>query len=200
MPVSIWGRRKREGKIQGKEFLEVIITIDTVYLTECVLCVRHWLRVLLQEQSPLKLSILWASPSTCIRGEWRLERVSSAQDCKTSKWLQSLGSYHRFAAMGLLPWAVIGAEELINNVWKEILDGTTPGPPGFFGVNESMAIHSSILVWRTSRTEKPGGLQSIGSQRIRDSWGLSMHTCHHCKLGVMSGTVLLYFHYVDNSA
>ena len=30
-----------------------------------------------------------------------------------------------------------------------------------------MATHSSILAWRIPRTEKPGGLQSMGSQRIR---------------------------------
>ena len=29
-----------------------------------------------------------------------------------------------------------------------------------------MATHSSILAWRISWTEEPGGLQSIGSQRI----------------------------------
>ena len=29
-----------------------------------------------------------------------------------------------------------------------------------------MANHSSILVWRIPWTEKPGGLQSMGSQRI----------------------------------
>ena len=27
--------------------------------------------------------------------------------------------------------------------------------------------HSSILAWRIPRTEEPGGLQSIGSQRVR---------------------------------
>ena len=32
---------------------------------------------------------------------------------------------------------------------------------------EGMAIHSSILAWRISWTEKPGGLQSVGSQRVR---------------------------------
>ena len=32
---------------------------------------------------------------------------------------------------------------------------------------EEMAIHSSILAWRTPWTEEPGGLQSIGSQRVR---------------------------------
>ena len=31
----------------------------------------------------------------------------------------------------------------------------------------SMIIHSSILVWKTQWTEKPGGLQSMGSQRVR---------------------------------
>ena len=30
---------------------------------------------------------------------------------------------------------------------------------------EGMVIHSSILVWRISWSEEPGGLQSIGSQR-----------------------------------
>ena len=28
------------------------------------------------------------------------------------------------------------------------------------------AIHSSILAWRIPWTEKPGGLQSVGSQRV----------------------------------
>ena len=30
-----------------------------------------------------------------------------------------------------------------------------------------MATHSSILAWRIPGTEEPGGLQSIGSQRVR---------------------------------
>ena len=29
-------------------------------------------------------------------------------------------------------------------------------------LEKDMAIHSSILAWRIPRTEKPGGLQSIG--------------------------------------
>jgi len=31
---------------------------------------------------------------------------------------------------------------------------------------EEMATHSSILVWRIPLTEEPGGLQSMGSQRV----------------------------------
>ena len=30
-----------------------------------------------------------------------------------------------------------------------------------------MATHSSILAWKTPWTEEPGGLQSMGSQRVR---------------------------------
>ena len=30
-----------------------------------------------------------------------------------------------------------------------------------------MATHSSLLAWRIPRTEEPGGLQSMGSQRVR---------------------------------
>ena len=32
-------------------------------------------------------------------------------------------------------------------------------------LEEGMATHSSILVWRIPRTEEPGGLQSLESQR-----------------------------------
>ena len=33
-------------------------------------------------------------------------------------------------------------------------------------LEEEMTTHSSILAWRVSRTEEPGGLQSVGSQRV----------------------------------
>ena len=34
-------------------------------------------------------------------------------------------------------------------------------------LEKEMATHSSILAWRISWTEEPGGLQSMGSQRVR---------------------------------
>ena len=34
-------------------------------------------------------------------------------------------------------------------------------------LEKEMATHSSILAWRIPRTEEPGGLQSMGSQRVR---------------------------------
>ena len=43
--------------------------------------------------------------------------------------------------------------------------GSIPG--GEDPQEEGMATHSSILAWRIPRTEEPGGLQSLGSQRGR---------------------------------
>ena len=34
-------------------------------------------------------------------------------------------------------------------------------------LEKGVATHSSVLAWRTPWTEEPGGLQSMGSQRIR---------------------------------
>ena len=51
--------------------------------------------------------------------------------------------------------------------------------PGWEGpLEEGKSIHPSILAWRIPWTEKPGGLQSMGSQRVRHKW-LSTHACSH---------------------
>ena len=48
-------------------------------------------------------------------------------------------------------------------------------------LEEDMTTHSSVLAWRIPWTEEPGGLQSIGSQRLRQDWSnlASMHTYRH---------------------
>ena len=42
-------------------------------------------------------------------------------------------------------------------------------------LEKEMATHSSILAWRIPWTEKPGGLQSMGSQRVRHNWETNTH-------------------------
>jgi len=37
-------------------------------------------------------------------------------------------------------------------------------------LEEEMATHCSILAWRIPRMEEPGGLQSMGSHRVRHRW------------------------------
>ena len=42
-------------------------------------------------------------------------------------------------------------------------------------LEKGMATHSGILVWRIPQTEKAGGLQSMGSQRVRYNWSDLAH-------------------------
>ena len=37
-------------------------------------------------------------------------------------------------------------------------------------LEKGMATHSSILAWKIPWTEEPGGLQSMGLQRVRHDW------------------------------
>ena len=57
-----------------------------------------------------------------------------------------------------------------------------------------MATHSSILAWRILWTEDPGGLQSMGSPRVRHDGATNTHTHTHthtrvcmCKVKDMMG-------------
>ena len=47
----------------------------------------------------------------------------------------------------------------MQGMWVQSLGWENP-------LEKEMAIHPSILVWKSLWTEGPGGLQSIGSQRI----------------------------------
>ena len=48
-----------------------------------------------------------------------------------------------------------------TEIWVKSLGWEDP-------LEDGMAIHSSILAWRIPWTEKPGRLQSMGSQRPSD--------------------------------
>ena len=43
-------------------------------------------------------------------------------------------------------------------------------------LEKGMATHSSILTWRIPWTEEPGGLQSMGLQRVRHDWATNTFT------------------------
>ena len=43
-------------------------------------------------------------------------------------------------------------------------------------LEKGMATHSIILAWGISWTEEPGGLQSMGSQRVRHDWATNTLT------------------------
>ena len=45
-------------------------------------------------------------------------------------------------------------------------------------LEKEKATHSSILAWEIPWTEKPGRVQSMGSQRVRHDWATNIHTSH----------------------
>ena len=63
-------------------------------------------------------------------------------------------------------WTSVVAQMVKNppamqETWLQALGWEDP-------LEEDMATHSSILAWRIPWTEGPGGLQSLGSQRVRN--------------------------------
>ena len=42
-------------------------------------------------------------------------------------------------------------------------------------LEKEMAIHSRTIAWKIPWTEEPGGLQSMGSQRVGHDWATSLH-------------------------
>ena len=48
----------------------------------------------------------------------------------------------------------------MRETWIRSLGGEDP-------LEKEMVTHSSILAWKTPRTEKPGGLHSMELQRVR---------------------------------
>ena len=64
-----------------------------------------------------------------------------------------------------LSWAFLVAQNLPANAG---VSGLIPFWEDHLG--KEMATHSSILAWEIPWTEEPGGLWSMGSQRVRHDW------------------------------
>ena len=56
--------------------------------------------------------------------------------------------------------SVVKNPPAMRESWVQSLDWEDP-------LERGMATHSSILAWRIPGTEEPGGLQSMGSQKVR---------------------------------
>ena len=59
-------------------------------------------------------------------------------------------------------WAAVHG---VAKCWTRLNDFTFTFP--FHALEKEMATHSSVLAWRIPGTGEPGGLLSMGSQRIR---------------------------------
>ena len=64
--------------------------------------------------------------------------------------------------------------EVKASAWNAGDLGSIPGSGR--SLEKEMATHSSTLAWRIPWKKEPGGLQSMGSQRVGHDWATS-HTC-----------------------
>ena len=55
---------------------------------------------------------------------------------------------------------IVKNSPVIKKTWVQSLDWEVP-------LEKEMATHSSILAWRIPWIEEPGGVQSMGLQRVR---------------------------------
>ena len=59
-------------------------------------------------------------------------------------------------------------------------------------LERAMATHSSIPAWRIPWTERPGGLQSIGSQRVGHDWSHWAHKVAWYRINTWKSLAFLY--------
>ena len=60
----------------------------------------------------------------------------------------------------------------MKETWVQSLGWNNP-------LEKGMAAHSSILAWRIPWTDELGGIQPMGSQRVRHDWVIHTHTHTH---------------------
>ena len=87
------------------------------------------------------------------RGDWQATVYGVA---KSQTQLSNRACTHLF---GGFPGGSDCQESACLENWVQSLGQEDP-------LEKEMAIHSSILDWRIPWTEEPGGLQSVGSQRV----------------------------------
>ena len=83
-----------------------------------------------------------------------------------------------------LPWWLRWLKSLpaMQKTWVPSLGWEGP-------LEKGLATHSSILAWRIPWTKEPGGLESMGSQRVRHNW-TSNTLCFHKSEAQGKGPVL----------
>ena len=86
-------------------------------------------------------------------------------DCGLMKWcifvkaIQTWGGWHSFSPPET---ALFGVEDSM----RETQETRVPSRGGVDPLEKEMATHSRSLAWEIPRTEEPGGLQSVRSQKV----------------------------------
>ena len=86
--------------------------------------------------------------------------VVRRRQCHPTPVLLPGKSHGRRSLVGCSPWG--------PKSWTRLSDFTFTFH--FHALEKEMATHSSVLAWRISGTEEPGGLPSMGSHRVGQDW------------------------------
>ena len=143
---------------------------------------------LLDSSQWVSLLPLWSSIVCSLGAQKNKESAFNAEDVRSIPGLRrSPGEGNGYSlqysclgnSMDRAAWLLV--KMVKNQMAKNAKNHMVKNPPAmqeiqlwFLGGNdpleEEMATHSSILAWRIPWTEKPGGLQSMGSQRVGHDW------------------------------
>ena len=80
----------------------------------------------------------------------------------------SVGKGSKFAfltGLQVMPWTFLVAQTVKHLPTMQETQVRSLGREG--PLEKEMAAHSSVLAWKIPWMEEPGGLQSVGSQRVR---------------------------------
>ena len=66
-------------------------------------------------------------------------------------------------------------------------------------LGKGIATHSSILAWRISWTEEPGGLQSVVSQTVKHDWETNTFTFYYRIYTEIGITSILFFRFLKGT-
>ena len=99
-----------------------------------------------------------------MHGEWVQSMVGELRPLVEPVWVQRVLSTQtypliRVSLVTQWPWICLPTQEM--RVWS--LGQEDPQ-------EKEMETHSTILAWEIPWTEQPGGLQSVGSQKVGYNW------------------------------
>ena len=92
--------------------------------------------------------------------------------------------------LGFVPELVfLPVAQMVKNL-PAVQEPWAPSPGWEDPLEKGMATHSSILAWRTPWPEKPGGPQSMGSQRVIHNWVTNPLVLYPCRIAVTPSQVI----------
>ena len=124
-----------------------------------------------ESHSPLYKPLTASTISTRFSPCLFLSSLSFAGFLRSLRW-GTCAFYLLSSAVRPPPWSLVpgfasGSYHLVSrrmSVTQRCSHSSNPA------LEEEMATRSSLLAWRTPWTEEPGGLPSLGSQRVRHNW------------------------------